>query len=398
MRKLRARGFGVAVISASRNAERVLASAGVLDDFDAHLDGVVADELGLAAKPDPALFVEAVRRLHTEPARAAVVVDARAGVEAGRRGGFGIVIGVDRVGQADALLDAGADAVVHDLGEVDVTDWAPTRPIAELASARSSAAWATIRAQLAAGRPAVFCDFDGTLTPIIEDPDAVQLSPEMRVVLERLARVLPVAIVSGRDREDVAARVGIDRVVYAGSHGFDISAPGGVRFEHPGARAARPRLDDAASAIEAAIAGIDGAFVERKRYAVAVHYRRVARDRVVDVLEAYRAVADARPLLARSGGKMVVELRPKVAWDKGRALRWIGSEVFGGPGFVPVYIGDDLTDEDAFREIADDGVAVVVRGGDHASAPPRSLPDVREVAAFLAELAELAEGTTECAG
>ncbi len=121
LRRLRASGVSTAIISASRNCAEVLEAAGVTDLFDTRVDGVDADELGLSGKPDPAVFLEAARRLEVKPSRAAVVEDALAGVEAGRRGGFELVIGVDRGGHADALWEHGAGAVVGDLGEVRVS-------------------------------------------------------------------------------------------------------------------------------------------------------------------------------------------------------------------------------------------------------------------------------------
>ncbi len=113
-------GVHVAVISASWNMAKVLEAAGVRDLFEAQVDGETAADLGLPGKPDPAVFVEAARRLGAAPARAAVVEDAIAGVEAGRRGDFSLVIGVDRGGNREALAAAGADAVVADLAEVGV--------------------------------------------------------------------------------------------------------------------------------------------------------------------------------------------------------------------------------------------------------------------------------------
>jgi beta-phosphoglucomutase family hydrolase len=118
VRRVRERGLGTAVVSASRNMGAVLDSAGLGDLFDVEVDGVEADRLGLPGKPDPALFLEAARRLGVAPGRAAVVEDALAGVEAGRRGGFGLVVGVDRGGQAAALAERGADVVVTDLGDL----------------------------------------------------------------------------------------------------------------------------------------------------------------------------------------------------------------------------------------------------------------------------------------
>lgn len=118
VRDLRAHGVDTAIISASRNCAEVLAAAGLEDLFEVRVDGVVAAELGLPGKPDPAVFLEAARRLGVEPPRAAVVEDALAGVEAGRRGGFGLVVGVDRAGHAEELRSRGADLVVRDLAEL----------------------------------------------------------------------------------------------------------------------------------------------------------------------------------------------------------------------------------------------------------------------------------------
>jgi HAD superfamily hydrolase (TIGR01509 family) len=117
---LRRAGFRTAIVSASRNCTAVLGRAGITEMFDAQVDGVVAAELGLPGKPDPAVYLEAAGRLRTPPERSVVVEDALAGVEAGRRGGFGLVIGVDRAGHGPELLAHGANVIVTDLGGVDV--------------------------------------------------------------------------------------------------------------------------------------------------------------------------------------------------------------------------------------------------------------------------------------
>ncbi len=118
LRQLRRRGFATAVVSASKNCQRVLQSAGIEDLFDTRIDGVVAGELGLPGKPAPDTFLAAAQRLGVEPERAVVIEDAVSGVRAGKAGGFGLVIGVDRTGDADALREGGADLVVQDLGEL----------------------------------------------------------------------------------------------------------------------------------------------------------------------------------------------------------------------------------------------------------------------------------------
>ena len=121
LRRLRAGGSRTAIISASRNCVQVLEAAGIAELFDAKVDGVDADALGLKGKPDPAIFLEAASRLGVEPARAAVVEDALAGVEAAHRGRFGLVIGIDRGGHGEALQQCGADVVVSDLSAVSLS-------------------------------------------------------------------------------------------------------------------------------------------------------------------------------------------------------------------------------------------------------------------------------------
>ena len=117
---LRRAGFRTAIVSASRNCSAVLDQAGITDLFDARVDGVIAAELGLPGKPDPAVYLEAAARLRTSPERAVVVEDALAGVEAGRRGGFGLVVGVDRAGPGQELLARGAHVIVRDLAGIEL--------------------------------------------------------------------------------------------------------------------------------------------------------------------------------------------------------------------------------------------------------------------------------------
>lgn len=118
VQSLKDNGIQTAVISASRNCTQVLESAGVHEIFDVKVDGVDSDQLGLLGKPDPGIFLEAARRLGVTPDRAVIVEDSLAGVEAGRRGAFGLVIGVDRSGHAEELKQRGADLVVRDLAEL----------------------------------------------------------------------------------------------------------------------------------------------------------------------------------------------------------------------------------------------------------------------------------------
>ena len=118
LRAVKAAGLATAVVTASANGEKVIAAGGFADLIDVRIDGVVAAREGLRGKPEPDTFLAGARALGVEPAAAVVYEDAISGVEAGRAGGFGYVVGVDRVGQADALAAAGADVVVQDLAEL----------------------------------------------------------------------------------------------------------------------------------------------------------------------------------------------------------------------------------------------------------------------------------------
>ncbi|HEX6332082.1 MAG TPA: trehalose-phosphatase [Actinomycetota bacterium] len=388
IRRLHELGVGVAVISASQNAQEVLDAAGVGTLFDVRVDGAVADDLGLPGKPDPAVFVEAARRLGAAPDRTAIVEDSIAGVEAGRRGAFALVVGVDRAGHADALRRAGADVVVADLAELGLVP-PGGRDVQDLPLALDRAE--EIEGLLAGRRPAVFLDYDGTLTPIVDRPEDALLAPETRAVIEGLAARCPVAVVSGRDLANVRGLVGIEGIVYAGSHGFDIL--GGDGESQQRGREFLPDLDAAERELAPLLAGIEGARLERKAFAVTTHFRLVDPARAPEVEAAVDEVASRYPHLRRTGGKKVFELRPAVDWDKGKALLWLLEVLgLGGLEHLPVYVGDDETDEDAFRAIRDRGLGVVVRGeGDERPTDARyALRDPDEARGFLELLASIA--------
>jgi trehalose 6-phosphate phosphatase len=386
-RELRSRGVRVAVISSSKNMSEVLEAAGVAELFDVRVDGVVAEALGLPGKPDPAVFEEAARRLRVRPSQAAVVEDALAGVRAGRRGGFGFVLGVDREGSVD-LLEAGADAVVRDLSELSVPA-EPTVGALPIALDRVD----EVRAALRGRRPAIFLDYDGTLTPIVGRPEDAVLAPATRASIERLAKEAPVAVVSGRDLADVRRMTGVEGIAYAGSHGLDLLGPDGSTRQL--GRDFLPELDAAEDELVVRARDVPGARVERKAFAIAVHVRQVEEDRLGQVEAAVADVAAAHPRLRRTGGKRIFELRPDVAWDKGKALAWL-LDVLGleGEDVLPVYVGDDETDEDAFRVVRSGGLGVVVRGerDDRPTLARYALRDTEETRAFLdlivAELTE----------
>ncbi len=224
------------------------------------------------------------------------------------------------------------------------------------------------------------------------------LSDEMRSAVTALANKCTVAVISGRDLSDVKGLVGIDNLFYAGSHGFDISGPADRRIEFQQGANFLPALDHAEESLQALLGDIPGAQIERKKFSLAVHYRTVEKGRVQVVEEAVEQVLVEHTGLRKGTGKKVFELQPEIDWHKGKALCWLmDALILDGPDVLPIYIGDDATDEDAFRVLQANGIGVVVKDEDAGESPRRStaryaLDDCREVQQFLEALTETLQG------
>ena len=237
----------------------------------------------------------------------------------------------------------------------------------------------------AGGRPlAVFLDFDGTLAPIVPHHADAVLALGAREAVAALARVVPVAVVSGRDLADVRARVGVDGVVYAGSHGLEIETPDGVHEVAPEARAV---LAAATADLQAALPHESGVLLETKRYGVAVHWRMADPSVVPAVRRVVDAVLARSPSLRLYEGRKVLELQPDVVWDKGHAVRHLLQAAHTGAALPwAIYAGDDRTDEDAFRALGADGTGIVVWDTPRATSAAWWLRDPGEVTELLRRL------------
>jgi alpha,alpha-trehalase len=390
---LRAHGIKTAVVSASKNCAAILDAAGLSSLFDARVDGVVAAERGLAGKPAPDTFLEAARGLGVQPDHAVVVEDAIAGVQAGARGGFGLVLGVDRAGQGDALKENGADVVVEDLSQISLRWNAGDAPSDEIPSALERGD--EIAGRLKGKCLAVFLDYDGTLTPIVERPDQALLSEEMRETLSRLASRCTVAVVSGRDLQDVCRLVDLDSVFCAGCHGFDIAGPEGRRLGYQEGVSYLPEIDRAERDLRRRLGQVTGVLIERKKFSVAVHYRLVREPDLDSVHQAVEQVLAAHPALRKLDGKKVHDIQPDIEWDKGKAVLWLLRALdLDGENVVPLYIGDDVTDYDAFRALKERGVGIMVGSRAASTGAQYALNDPGEVRSFLERLVALPECQT----
>jgi trehalose-phosphatase len=234
-------------------------------------------------------------------------------------------------------------------------------------------------------------DYDGTLTPIVDKPELAVLPQEIKKLLRKLAknRRYTVGIISGRALADLKSKVDLEGIIYAGNHGLEIEGFGSS-FLEPIAEEMRPFLQMLNQALSATLRGIKGVFVEDKGLTVSVHYRLVDDIEEGRVKDTFRKVTDTLCVMGKiriTQGKKVYEIRPPVDWDKGKAIAWLMAEcreVRGKGGALPIYLGDDLTDEDGFKAIErNDGISIFVGEGSLQSAARYFLKSPEEVAQFL---------------
>lgn len=239
------------------------------------------------------------------------------------------------------------------------------------------------------GRRLFIClDFDGTLAPIRRLPGNARLSNEKRKILEKLVKMpgCAVAVVSGRALKDLVRKVDVNGMIYAADHGFSIKYGKKVfrPFFSPGVRAVMREYYRTALG---ALRGVSGVVLEDKGMSLAVHYRCIRKPEVRGVIEKACGLAGEdtfKNKIEVRRGKMCLEIRPRVPWDKGSAVAWLLLKVMKDTSapFVPVYVGDDTTDEDAFKALKNVGITVRV-GKSRESCAEYYLKDTSEVFEFL---------------
>ena len=240
-------------------------------------------------------------------------------------------------------------------------------------------------------------DYDGTLTPIVSRPDEAILSPEVREKLRALAEkpAFSVGIISGRSLSEARAMVGIKGIYYAGNHGLEIEGPG-LEFVSPEAATAQTTIKDLVRELSAGLGGIKGIIIEDKGLSLSVHYRLVSKDEESRVAEIFHQITS--PLLDEekirvTSGKKVWEVRPPIDWHKGKAVEAIKEEIkalLKLEQLVTIYMGDDTTDEDAFRIIHHpQGWSIFVGGENPSSNADYFLNSTLEVEDFLSRLQDL---------
>lgn len=263
--------------------------------------------------------------------------------------------------------------------------------------------WDEVRTRIkGATQILLFLDFDGTLTPIVDRPEMVVLSSQAKEILNRIGHhsLFKLAIISGRSLGDIKALLGLRNITYAGNHGLEIEcppyccrqqSPDTTTFIHPIAEEFRPRLRKLEQTLRERLANIDGVLIQNKGLTLSIHYRlaqETAVKRVKKLLFEAVEREDAKDRLEITEGKKVLEVRPPLEWNKGNAIEWL-LEIYGIPGSLPIFVGDDVTDEDGFSALNRiGGISILVGEATVSSTADYYLDSPGQLCLWLEELLE----------
>jgi len=238
-------------------------------------------------------------------------------------------------------------------------------------------------------------DYDGTLTPIVQTPSKAIIHKATKGLLQKLSRSLycKIGIISGRKLEDIKNIVGVDGITYAGNHGLEIQGPK-IKFESQVSPRLKLIICNIATDMKKQLSGIKGALIEDKGLTLSIHYRLVDKKYLPSFDNIFSKVINpyiVRDKIQVNAGKKVYEIKPPVKWDKGKVVLWFLARqqfISGGKNVLPIYIGDDITDEDAFKALKRKGLTVFV-GRPGNSKADYYLKNTEEVTKFLRSILDL---------
>lgn len=222
-------------------------------------------------------------------------------------------------------------------------------------------------------------DYDGTVVPIAKTPSQAILSASSRKIFEKTAKNprIKLAFISGRSLSEIKKMAGINGIFYAGNHGLEIEGPR-TRFVHGKAHELSADLRTVFEHLSKKLCGYKGVLIEDKNLSISIHFRLASAADEKNIKAEVKAAVD-QGKFRLSGGKKVLEIRPKEKWDKGNAANFLADKF---KSFFPVYIGDDRTDEDAFSALKNKGLTIFV-GRPGKSAAHYFVKDHKEVMRFL---------------
>lgn len=262
--------------------------------------------------------------------------------------------------------------------------------------------WDNLRKALTHSYLMLFLDYDGTLTPIVDKPNMANLSVRSKKLLKKLSKNCgcKLAIISGRALSEIKRMIGIKNIIYVGNHGLEIYGPK-IKFINLTPLPYRAILKVIKNDLNRKISLIKNAFVEDKGFSLSLHYRLVNKRDVPWLKNTFHETLRfyvVNKKIKIKTGKKVFEIRPPRLWDKGKAALWLlGQEdrLEKGKEILPIYIGDDKTDEDAFKALKNKGLTITV-GRSTSSGAKYYLKDTKEVIMFLNRILKLKEGMDIC--
>jgi trehalose-phosphatase len=255
--------------------------------------------------------------------------------------------------------------------------------------------WKRIDEKLKAKHAFLFLDYDGTLIPIVATPQQAVIPRSTKTLLEKFSKnqKYKIAIISGRALKDIKEKVGLKNVIYVGNHGAEIEGPK-IKFESPISPRCRAILEHIKTDLEKKLSSIKGTILEDKGLSLSVHFRLVDKSQIPQVKAIVHECAIlylVRSKIKIKSGKMVLEIRLPLEWDKGKVVLWLLARqkfAISEKSFIPIYIGDDKTDEDAFKALKNKGLTIFV-GEPKPSHARYYLKNSREVTQFLERILDL---------
>ncbi|RKY32344.1 MAG: trehalose-phosphatase [Candidatus Omnitrophota bacterium] len=244
----------------------------------------------------------------------------------------------------------------------------------------------------------LFLDYDGTLTPIAETPEKASLPLNTRELLMKMAESprFKLAIITGRALENIKKMIGVKGVIYAGNHGLEIEGPK-IKFSCPVVMQSKLVIQKIKKDLVSRLSAIRGVIVEDKILTLSIHFRRAETGEQRKIKKIINEVSRSyaiKKMVRITSGKKVFEVRPYLDWDKGKVVLWLFARqqfITGVKKCLPVYIGDDITDEDAFRMLKDKGLTILV-GRPRGTHAQYYLKNTKEVFNFLEQISEIHRG------
>ncbi len=255
--------------------------------------------------------------------------------------------------------------------------------------------WDNFKKELSNKYIMLFLDYDGTIVPIVDEPDKAVVSKETKNLLAELLKLcgFRLIIISGRGLKYIKNKIGLKDIIYIGNHGFEIEGPN-INFKKPVSIRYKTILKKIKNELKRKVAYVKGVFIEDKGLSLSLHYRMVDKKEVHLVKNIFCEITNSYLLknsIKVKNGKKLLEVRPVEDWDKGKAVLWLLSRrkfILKDDKILPIYIGDDITDEDAFKALKNQGTSIFV-GRPKKSYANFYLKNTEEVKKFLVKVLRL---------